>query len=93
MMSALRRFARNELPMLAGFAGAAIARSVIQNSYEARRGSEPPTDPSMEDVSWRDAVVWTVVLAAAGAVGRLLAQYSAGKAVTKATSEQRQQKG
>lgn len=85
----LRRFATRELPVLAGFAGAALLRSAITSSYERRHGVEPPTDPSLDDVDWAQAVLWTSVMAAAGALGRLLARYAAGEAANRARSDSR----
>lgn len=86
-MSATRRFIRNELPSLAGMAGAMAIRSAIGNAYEARRGHEVPVDPSLDGVRWSDAVVWTVLLAAGAAVGRLVASYAVGEAVNKTYSQ------
>lgn len=90
VMSSAKRFIRDELPLLAGFAGAAAVRSLISNAYEARRGDEPPTDPSQEGVDWGPAVTWTVVLAAGAAIGRLVATYAAGRATAKVMTQTQQ---
>lgn len=82
-MSTFARFLRDEAPLLAGFAGSAIVRSVMSNAYESKRGTEPPTDPSLEDVRWREAVIWTAALAAGGAIGRLVARFAAGELANK----------
>ncbi len=89
-MSSARRFVRDELPLLAGFAGAAVVRSLISNAYEARQGQDPPTDPSQDEVDWGSAVTWTIVLAAGAALGRLVATYAAGRATEKVMTQVQQ---
>lgn len=90
-MPSATRFARDEMPSLAGMAGAALLRQVVSEAYEKRRGGPPPTDPSLDGVRWRDAVVWTVVMAAGAAVGRLVMQYAVGEAVNRATGQRQSQ--
>ena len=91
-MTTRQRFVTNELPGLAGLAGAAAIRQAISAAYEARKGVDPPTDPSLEGVTWREALLWTALLAAGAAIGRLLLHYLAGEAVNR-TVGQRQQQG
>lgn len=86
------RFADDELPLLAGFAGAALVRTVIKEAYESRTGHAPPEDPNDDDTTWADAITWTLALAAGAAFGRLVAKWGAGQAVAKARTRRQQQK-
>lgn len=92
-MATTTRFLTNELPSLAGMAGAALIRSSIVNAYESRKGAEPPTDPSRDGVTWREAVVWTAVLAVGAAVGRLVVNYAVGETVNRTVAQRQRQDG
>ncbi|WP_370326467.1 DUF4235 domain-containing protein [Euzebya sp.] len=76
-------FLKHQLPTMAGMAGAIAVRSAISKAYQAKRGTEPPVDPGAEGATWRQAILWTAVLAAGAGVGRLLARYAVGETVDK----------
>lgn len=76
-----------------GVAGAAAVTAVaaskplIERSWRAAFGSEPPGNPAHQDVAWRDAILWAVITGAVVGLVRLVAQRLAAGAWQKARGE------
>lgn len=64
----------------AGALGAFVVRGGLEQAWKAATGEHPPKNPAARDVSWRDAIVWTVATGALIGLGRLVAE----RAVTSA---------
>lgn len=88
-MSNDQTFLQQQLPSIAGMAGAIAVRSVIKKTYASRKGTEPPIDPGAEGASLSQAVLWSAVLAAGAASGRLLSRYLMGEQMDKVVGDQR----
>jgi subtilisin family serine protease len=54
-------------------AGAAVTKKVLNTSWRAATGKNPPANPADPDVAMREAVVWAVASGAAIQVVRMLA--------------------
>lgn len=68
--------------------GAVVAsRPVVERSWRAIAGSDPPGNPAHEDVAWRDAIMWAVITGAIVGLLRLLAQRTAAGAWQKVRGE------
>ncbi|MEE8602068.1 DUF4235 domain-containing protein [Euzebya tangerina] len=90
-MSDISNVVRDHLPTLAGVASAVVVKRVISERYMATHGTEPPVDPGAPGSNWSQAILWTAILAAGGAIGRLLGRYlmaeQIGKRVQRPTLE------
>lgn len=60
----------------ATLAGIAV-RNLLETTWEAFKGDEPPQNPAARSVDWGEALAWTVATGVAVGVGRLLAQRGA----------------
>lgn len=58
------------IPMLA----ARAARGAAGRGYHALTSSEPPKNPAHPDVEWKEAMIWTLAMGAAGGLARLFAR-------------------
>lgn len=85
-------FMTQQLPTLAGVAGAVAVRSAITKAYARRKGHEPPVDPGAAGATWRSAITWTAILAGGAAVGRLVARYVVAEEVDKRRAGRRRLK-
>lgn len=65
------------------FVGAAAAltsfavRQSLNQAWRAVYDDDPPQDPSAWDVSWKDAIAWTLATSVVAGMGRLLARRGA----------------
>ena len=68
---------------------AVLAGSLIQNALEegwkSVKEEEPPKDPASEDVSWSDAIAWTVATGVAVGLTKLLVKKVSAKGWKKLT--------
>lgn len=62
-----------------------VTRKVLNSVWQRTKGGQPPANPQQVDVSWREAVTWTVASSAGIGVSRLLAGRMAAGAWTRAT--------
>jgi len=68
-----------------GLVAGLVTRKLLDNASRSVKGGTPPTNPKQVDVSWQEAVSWTVASTAGVAVARLLAARAAAGAWEKAT--------
>jgi hypothetical protein len=77
----------NGVATAAAVGAAAVSKSLVERTWRAAFGSEPPGNPAHQDVSWRDALLWAVVTGAVVGLVRLVAQRAAAGAWQKATGD------
>jgi hypothetical protein len=66
--------------VISGVASAALVRQIAFAVWRTSRHDDPPTHPAARDVSWRDALIWTVSVAVGAAVARVVAERAAAAA-------------
>jgi hypothetical protein len=71
--------------LVAGLGAAAVTRTLIDRSWKAAAGKNPPENPADPDVSIGEAVMWASVTGAAVALARMLAQRRAASYYTRST--------
>lgn len=70
---------------VSGLVAGLVTKRVVTTVWKRARGGQPPANPQQVDVSWGEAVAWTLASTAGVGVARLLAQRAAAGAWTKAT--------
>lgn len=73
------------MSLAAGVGAAAVARKVLDKSWKAASGKNPPENPADPDVSFGEAVVWASVTGAAIAIARMVAQRRAASYYQRST--------
>ena len=73
------------MSLVAGLGAAAVMRKLLDRSWKAAAGKNPPDNPADPDVSFGEAVVWASVTGAAVALARMLAQRRAASYYTRST--------
>lgn len=72
----------------AGAFGAFAVRNGLEKAWKvAHAGEDPPKNPASWDVSWRDAILWTVATGVVIGLGRLIAERSAATAWNRFTGQ------
>ena len=71
--------------LVAGLAAAGLTRKLLDHSWKAAAGKNPPENPADPDVSLGEAVVWASLTGAAVALARMLAQRRAADYYAKST--------
>jgi hypothetical protein len=71
--------------LVAGLGAAAVTRKVLDKSWKAAAGKNPPENPADPDVSIAEAAVWAAVTGAAVAMARMLAQRRAAHYYARST--------
>lgn len=61
----------------AGMLGAATVRAALNQTWKLVMHEDPPLDPTSREVSWRDAILWTVASGVAVGLGMLIARRAA----------------
>jgi hypothetical protein len=62
----------------AAAAGASfLMRNSIELTWKHMRGQDPPKNPASHDVTWGDAIAWTVATGVCSGLARLVAERSA----------------
>ena len=73
------------MSLVAGLGAAAVTRKLLDRSWKAASGKNPPENPADPDVSFGEAVLWAAVTGAAVALARMLAQRRAASYYTRST--------
>ena len=73
------------MSLAAGIGAATVARKVLNTSWRAAAGKNPPENPADPDVSIAEAMVWASVTGAAIALARMLAQRRAAHYYARST--------
>jgi len=73
------------MSLVAGLGAAAVTRTVLDRSWKAAAGKNPPENPADPDVGFGEAVLWASVTGAAVALARMLAQRRAANYYTRST--------
>lgn len=73
------------MSLAAGLGAAAVTRKVLDKSWKAAAGKNPPENPADPDVSFPEAVVWASVTGAAIAIARMVAQRRAASYYQRST--------
>ena len=60
--------------------GSALGRKVLESSWRATTGKEPPLNPDTEDASWLEALAWGVTTGAIIGVVRALSRQGTSSA-------------
>ena len=60
--------------LVAGLGAAALTRQLLDHSWKAAAGKNPPENPADPDVRMAEAVAWAVVSGTFVALARMLAQ-------------------
>ncbi len=68
-----------------GLAAGIAARAALNFVWKKVEHSEPPTNPASRRTSWPEALTWTIAVAIAMGVARLVAQRGAAEAWHAAT--------
>lgn len=68
-----------------GLVASVLTKKVLTSLWAVTKGGQPPANPKQVDVSWQEAVTWTIASSAGVGVGRLLAQRAAAGFWEKAT--------
>jgi hypothetical protein len=73
--------------LVAGLGAAAVMRKLLDHSWKAASGKNPPENPADPDVSIGEAVMWASVTGAAVALARMLAQRRAASYYARSTGK------
>jgi hypothetical protein len=73
--------------LVAGLGAAALTRTLLDRSWKAAAGKNPPENPADPDVSIGEAVLWACITGAAVALARMLAQRRAASYYARSTGE------
>jgi len=71
--------------LVAGLGAAALTRKLLDRSWKAAAGKNPPENPADPDVSLGEAVLWASITGAAVALARMVAQRRAAHYYTRST--------
>ena len=71
--------------LVAGLGAAALTRKLLDRSWRAASGKNPPENPADPDVSFGEAVLWASLTGAMVALARMLAQRRAAKYYARTT--------
>ena len=71
--------------LVAGLGAAAVTRKLLDRSWKAAAGKNPPENPADPDVSLAEAMMWASLTGAAAALARMLAQRRAAGYYAKST--------
>lgn len=67
--------------------GGVLVRQGLNRAWKLAMQDDPPLDPSSRDVSWREAILWTVASGVVIGLGRLIARRGAAAAWERLTEE------
>ncbi|HCB05681.1 MAG TPA: DUF4235 domain-containing protein [Nocardioides sp.] len=73
--------------LVAGLGAAALTRKLLDQSWKAAAGKNPPENPADPDVSFGEAVLWASITGAAVALARMLAQRRAANYYKRSTGQ------
>lgn len=64
-------------------AAGVLARKSLQAGWEKAKKEEPPLNPESRDVSWKDAIIWTIATGVTVGLARLIARRLAAQSFEK----------
>lgn len=70
-----------------GTLAAAGVRRVAVSAWRMKQHEDPPENPVVRDVGWRNALIWAMAVAVGAAVARVVAQRGAAAAWEAATGD------
>lgn len=70
-----------------GIVAGIVARKAIKALWSSTKGGQPPANPKQVDVSWQEALTWTIASSAGVGVARLLAGRAAAGFWERATGK------
>jgi Protein of unknown function (DUF4235) len=73
------------MSLVAGLGAAALTRKLLDHSWKAASGKNPPENPADPDVSIGEAVLWAAITGAAVALARMVAQRRAANYYARST--------
>ena len=73
------------LSLVAGLGAAALTRKLLDRSWKAAAGKNPPENPADPDVSLGEAVLWASLTGALVALARMVAQRRAANYYARST--------
>ena len=73
------------MSLLAGLGAAAVTRALLDRSWKAAAGKNPPENPADPDVGTGEAVLWAAITGAAVALARMVAQRRAANYYARST--------
>ncbi len=82
-----KQLAWQGVAIASGTLAAAAVRRVATTTWRTAKHEDPPENPAARDVSWPDALAWTIAVAVGAAVARLVAQRGAAAVWERATGE------
>jgi hypothetical protein len=62
----------------AGALAAWAVRKGLEQAWRAATDEDPPSDPALPEVPWREALIWTAASGALSGVGQLLVRRATG---------------
>jgi hypothetical protein len=71
--------------LVAGLGAAALTRKVLDRSWKAAAGKNPPENPADPDVGFGEAVLWASLTGAVVALARMVAQRRAASYYARST--------
>jgi Protein of unknown function (DUF4235) len=71
--------------LVAGLGAAAVTRKLLDRSWRAAAGKNPPENPADPDVGLGEAVVWSALTGALVALARMVAQRRAANYYARST--------
>ena len=71
--------------MVSAVGAAAVTRKVLDRSWKAAAGKNPPENPADPDVGFGEAVLWAAITGAAVALARMVAQRRAASYYARST--------
>jgi hypothetical protein len=86
----LRMTERHRWLMVAGLAGllaTRVAGEAVSASWRLASGEEPPEDPTVRDIDWRAALLFSAAAGALVGMTELVARRAAGNAWKKTTGK------
>ena len=81
------RLAWQGVAVASGTIAAAVVRRAAVITWRATKHEDPPETPGARDISWSDALTWTIAVAVGAAVARVVAQRGAAAAWERATGD------
>jgi hypothetical protein len=71
----------------AGMMALSGLRSALNRGWKLAKGADPPENPASSEVTWRDAIAWTIATGVVVELGRLLALRGAAAGWKQVTGE------
>jgi hypothetical protein len=82
-----KRLAWQGVAIASGTLAAAAVRRAAVTTWRSTKHEDPPENPASRDVSWTDALTWTIAVAVGAAVARVVAQRGAAAVWERAIGE------